>query len=734
MKRLVTIILAAAITTSLVVPCGAQTVPAASELDRLIDVLKSDADYQAKATACRQLSYIGTEKVVAPLAALLCDEKLSHMACYALEPMPYKAVDDALLTALDQAEGMALAGIIGSIGVRGDARAVAPLSKLLTAADADVVEAAARALGSIGTVDAGKALTTGLAAAPAARKWAFYEGLLRCAERLAAAGQAEAALAIYDVLRTSDAPHHVRAGGVRGAILARQGRQRGLLLREYLGSEDYIAFAAAVQATHSIAGERVTQSLAGALAGASADKQILILQALAQRDDASALEAVYSVAKSGAKPVRLAAIKAVPDISETGGAGLVDLMFDADGDVARAAQESFAAMKGADADAIVLDMLESGDNARQLKALELMGRRRIRGVASALFRSSRDDNEAVRAASISLLGDMAEAKQFPMLVDLLLRATSRSEIRAAERAISRACTREARLSAGKVVIRKAIYGAPNGNSVDVTKKVAKMVEDGMATITASNANFGDPAQGIVKQLQLEYAVDGVAQTVTVAENETATLAVAVVPEAFVDVLCSAAAKASGEQKAALLRLLKSVGTPRALGVIVAATKDADAAIADEAVSLLCGWPTADALPEILKLTAASGRTQILAVRGALRLIPLQAVSDEQKLAAFKDLTPRVVRVEEKRLLLGALGQVTTAGSLAMVAPYLDDAATKNEASLAVVTIADAILKGPDAAGQARGLIEPLEKAGGAANADVAKRAKTLLAEAKKRAG
>ena len=69
-------------------------------------------------------------------------------------------------------------------------------------------------------------------------------------------------------------------------------------------------------------------------------------------------------------------------------------------------------------------------------------------------------------------------------------------------------------------------------------------------------------------------------------------------------------------------------------MIIAATKDADAAIADEAVSLLCGWPTADALPEILKLTA-SGRTQILAVRGALRLIPLQAVSDEQKLAAFK---------------------------------------------------------------------------------------------------
>jgi HEAT repeat protein len=725
--------MAAAILASLVLPCRAQTVPAASEMDRLIEVLKSDADYAAKATACRQLSFIGTEKAVAPLAALLADEKLSDMARYGLEPMPYTAVDDAFLAALGQAGGMPLVGVIDSIGVRGDARAVVPLSKLLTAADADAAEAAARALGSIGTAEAGNAIKARLAAAPAARRWAFYEGMLRCAEKLAAAEQAEAAIAIYDVLRVSEAPHHVRAGGVRGAILARQGRQRGQLLREYMGSDDYVIFAAAVQTTHQLAGERITAALTAALPDVPADNQILILHALGERNDATALEAVYAVAKSADKRVRIAAIQALPDIADAPAPALVDLMFDADGDIAGAAQESFAAMGGAQADAAVLEMLASADTARQLKALDLIGRRRMTAVTDALLNACRDDDESVRSASIALLGDLADASRFPMLVELLLKASGSSEIRAAERAISSACTRQARLGSGNVVIHKAVYAAVEGKGrANVTKKVAQMVESGSASITASNANFGEPAPNVVKQLQIEYSVDGAAQSVTVREGETLTLAVAVVPEAFIDQLCSAAAKASGEQKAALLRVLKTTGAPRGLQAIVAAAKDADRQVADEAVSLLCGWPTPDALPEVLKLTeSADAKTRILALRGAIRLIPLQNASDADKLSAFKAISPRVQRVEEKRLLLGALGQVATADALAMATPYLDDAGTKGEASLAVVTIAEALLKGPDAGKHAGALVAALEKAARADSAELAQRAKGLLAEAKK---
>src|SRR5205807_2279035 len=91
---------------------------------RLIAVLKSDAPRKAKADACRDLARIGTRTSIAPLADLLCDEQLSHMARYGLEAIPDPAVDTALRDAAGKAKGRQLVGILGSLGVRRDHHAV----------------------------------------------------------------------------------------------------------------------------------------------------------------------------------------------------------------------------------------------------------------------------------------------------------------------------------------------------------------------------------------------------------------------------------------------------------------------------------------------------------------------------------------------------------------------------------------------------------------------------------
>jgi hypothetical protein len=95
----------------------------------------------------------------------------------------------------------------------------------------------------------------------------------------------------------------------------------------------------------------------------------------------------------------------------------------------------------------------------------------------------------------------------------------------------------------------------------------------------------------------------------------------------------------------------------------------------------------------------------------------------------------VQQAEEKKLLLGALGSIKTVESLALIAPYLDDAATKEEASAATVAAAEALLKGRDSATAALKLIEPLQKAGQVTgNSDLAGRAKGLLQQAQTKAG
>ena len=200
-------------------------------------MLKSDAPQKEKADACRELARVATKEAVPTLAALLGDEKLSHMARNALEPIPDPSVDAALRDALGKLKGRPLMGVIGSLGVRRDATAVDAIAKLLGDPDAAVARSAARALGQIGTPEAAKALDAALAGAPAANQVDFCEGLFRCAEALSAQGQGAQSQAIYDRLRgLSQAPQQVRAGALRGAILARQKEGIPLLLEAIRGT------------------------------------------------------------------------------------------------------------------------------------------------------------------------------------------------------------------------------------------------------------------------------------------------------------------------------------------------------------------------------------------------------------------------------------------------------------------------------------------------------------------
>jgi HEAT repeat protein len=184
---------------------------------KLIAVLKSDAPLKEKADACRELSLIGTKESVAPLAAMLGDEKVSHLARYGLEPNPDPAVDDALRTALGELKGRPLIGVIGSLGVRRDTKAVGLLAGLLKDADSDVAQAAARALGRIGDPQAALALGQALDGASPANRLAISEGLFRCADHMVAHGKTKEARAICETLDRPDLPPQIRAAAARKA-------------------------------------------------------------------------------------------------------------------------------------------------------------------------------------------------------------------------------------------------------------------------------------------------------------------------------------------------------------------------------------------------------------------------------------------------------------------------------------------------------------------------------------
>jgi HEAT repeat protein len=657
-----------------------------------IAVLKSGATHKEKADACRELAHVGTAKAVPVLASLLGDESLSHMARYALEPIRDPAVDAALREALGKVRGRPLVGVIGSLGVRRDAKAVDALSKLLADPDAEVAQAAARALGNIGTIEAAKAIESAMAGASGTKLMDFSDGLFRCAESLAAQGQTAEALRIYDSLRgLARVPVQVRAGAVRGSIvlLGKDGIPRMI---EAIRGEDYALAAAAARTAMELRGPEVTAALASVLPGLPSERQILVANTLGHRGDAAAGAALLALASQGPESVRLAAVRNVTRLGYAPALALLaELSLSGEGELASTARECLVSFPGREAEAAIAAMLGHKDAKVRALAVEMIAQRRAGQAAASLLKAAEDREPSVRLAALRALRDQAGQAELPAMLAILLKAPSTAEIQAAENALGALCARLSGPAGGNVVILKAQYGdLPAGASVDVTDKVAAMVKSGALAVEASNGNFGDPAHGIVKKLRVDYSVGGVRMSKTVAEGESIAFTAISAPPPVVDAICDALGGAQGEAKLALLRVLRTAGGPKALETVQAIASGNDAAAKDAALRVLCDWPTADALPavaEILK-SPPSRTLKVLALRGFVRLVPQQEASDAQKLAALTEAMGLADRDEEKRLVLSALGNLATAEALAAVAAHLDNAALREEACLAAVAIAE----------------------------------------------
>jgi HEAT repeat protein len=148
---------------------------------------RSSESRAAKAAACKRLAIVGDGTAVPYLAELLPDTELSSWARIALEAIPGPEADEALRAATANLQGRLLVGVINSLGVRRDAKAVELLIGRLKDDDNDVAAAAAVALGHIGGESAVAALRQAVSSGPKEARAAAAEGVILCAERCLAA-------------------------------------------------------------------------------------------------------------------------------------------------------------------------------------------------------------------------------------------------------------------------------------------------------------------------------------------------------------------------------------------------------------------------------------------------------------------------------------------------------------------------------------------------------------------
>ncbi len=575
------------------------------EVRTLIATLQSaQASQYDKVQACHRLAVVGTTDAVPALAALLSDEKLAHMARYALEPMPDPAVDAALRTALGQLKGQLQVGVINSIGVRRDEKAVDALLPWLGDGDPAVATAAAAALGRIGNLQCASALQEALRRASVSTRPMVADACLVCAERLVTPKRRRDATAMYDLLLTMDLPTSLRMAAMRGAILTRD--RDGLpMLVEQLKSDDAAAVAMGLSLAREMTGEAATKALATALGSLPEGTQVLLVVALGDREDKAALPVVLASAGSGATPVRVAALQV---LAKLGDVSVVPLLLASAGDgdtaVAEAARATLAMLPGAPVDKALVARVGSGETRARLAAIEALAQRHCVAAVPELNRAASDPDAAVRVAALKALGETVGLDELAVLTGALLQGTSSDEVSAANAAL---------LSAGMRIADKP---------------------------------------------------------------------------ALAEKLLEALPQAAPQARALLLLQLGQVGGARSLQAVRVATQDPDRTVQVNAVRALAGWPDVAAAPELARIARETPDKALRAAafRGYVRLVSDSEMSADEKVKLLEQAVALAADAQERKLVLAALGETYSAGSLRMVTAYLADPELVDEVGAAAVKL------------------------------------------------
>jgi len=420
----------------------AEDVSTISDSARLVAILKSNesSDFD-KAVACKRLAVVGTADAVPILAQMLLDAKFSHYARYALEPIPTPVVDDALREALLQADGGVRLGILNSIGVRRDTKAVPLVTSLLDHNHPAVVDAAASALGRIANVESTEILMKALQSEKASTRRAVGDALLICGEILKREGNTDLAIKVFDAVRSADVSKPIRLAAIRGAVLTR-GSNGADLLKELLHADDSAVFELALRIVREMKSAEATRELISSLGNAPEERQAQIVAALADAGVEEALPAIRKAVGGARGVLQLAAIRAIAKCGNSSDIpALLQVAKSDDAPAAAEAKIALASLGGEDVAEALTESLQKEDARGRLILLEVVGQRRTVAASSVVRELLQSNDPAIRMAAIRTLGNLGQDEDVRLLMERLTGSSSEEEIAALKEALQAACQR-----------------------------------------------------------------------------------------------------------------------------------------------------------------------------------------------------------------------------------------------------------------------------------------------------
>ena len=657
-----------------------------------IAVLAAEPAWPELYRAVRILGVIGSIDSIAPLAALLQEEKTVHLALLALEPMPYPEVDAALRDAFSSAPRKAQLSMISAMAARKDKDAVPLIAAMMASADVQMLDHAIRALGVLGGAEAETILDELLRSGDAAVEVMASEGLLLLADGLVQEGKGERAADLYQRLLGLELPDHIRAGAFEGLLRAVPVYAPDAVLQA-IQNDDLLLRRHAVAAVAQLPNVGVTARVSAELMRLPEDTQAPLLESLSRRDEPIDQAFLFSLLEDEREEVRLAAMRAIADHGDTSAIEPLArlLSMTESRPEKQAAIETLRRIQGDGMEASLIQFMANAPAEQRPDLIEALVQRRAVAVVDALMLQAAEPG--VRAAAFRGLGQLADAEHLDSLLALLSQLEGEEGRPEAEAAVV-ALVRNIGVTAGELVITKALYGdLPDGEHKDVTRAVQKSISEGALSVVASNDIFGDTAPNVVKTLHVEYVLNGVPEKRDIREGGTLNIVAEAVSYETINRLSSAmAATQNDEGKASFLRIMGRLGGRKAYDIVLAHMEDPSVPVREAAIRTLSAWPDAFALPALAdlftKVEDASLRSATL--RGCVRLLRSGAYSGDDSILLYAQLIDKAASPEELKLILAGVADLTVPEALPLVLPLLNNPAVAEEAALAVERIKTAV--------------------------------------------
>jgi len=413
---------------ALLLSCGHMALLGAdAEERRLIGVLQSTASPREKDAACLRLKRIGTEAAIPALASLLTDEQLSHSARYVLEAMQSRKSGVALMEALVTTTGPARDGIINSLGVRRESRAVPALGKLLRTtvgtANPDGEQTALlvlATLGEIATTEAIRELESVPLSVPTQVHHAAIDALLRGANRLLQANNSSRALTIFQRVYDNETADGLRVAAYSGMI--RASGEAGLeLTTKALKGNAGASQIAALQCAHELSSSGAAQALAKLAGEISPAVAVPLIESLSRREEPELAQAMIALAQSTSSEVRTEALTALGIIGDSSAVPLLaERAASRGGAEQAAAREALVRIYRGDATGTLVAQLSVAKPAVQIELARALGERGDPAVIPKLLEVAQQSDSSGKAA-LAALGQLADERHISPLLQIVLR-------------------------------------------------------------------------------------------------------------------------------------------------------------------------------------------------------------------------------------------------------------------------------------------------------------------------